>query len=47
MRGSIKGNNMAKYEQGAAPEVMFENGEVVFAFRKGRLELSAVSQIFP
>ena len=30
---------MAKYEQGIAPAVMFENGEVVFAFRQGKLEL--------
>jgi hypothetical protein len=30
---------MAKYEQGIAPAVMFENGEVVFAFRHGKLEL--------
>jgi hypothetical protein len=30
---------MAKYEQGITPEVMFENGEVVFAFRQGKLEL--------
>ncbi len=30
---------MAKYEQGTAPAVMFENGEVVFAFREGKLEL--------
>lgn len=30
---------MAKYEQGTAPAVLFENGEVVFAFREGKLEL--------
>ncbi len=30
---------MAKYEQGIAPAVMFENGEVVFAFRQGKLDL--------
>jgi hypothetical protein len=30
---------MAKYEQGTAPSVMFENGEVVFAFREGKLEI--------
>jgi|GEM_PF-1867395 len=30
---------MAKYEQGTAPAVMFENGDVIFAFRKGKLEL--------
>jgi hypothetical protein len=30
---------MAKYEQGTAPEVLFENGEVIFAFREGRLAL--------
>jgi hypothetical protein len=30
---------MAKYEQGAAPAVLFENGEVVFAFREGKLEI--------
>jgi len=30
---------MAKYEQGAAPAVLFENDEVVFAFRDGKLEL--------
>ena len=30
---------MAKYEQGTAPAVMFENGEVLFAFREGRLAL--------
>jgi len=30
---------MAKYEQGSAPAVMFENGEVLFAFRQGKLEL--------
>jgi len=29
---------MAKYEQGTAPAVMFENGEVLFAFRGGKLE---------
>lgn len=30
---------MAKYEQGAAPAVLFENGKVVFAFREGKLEI--------
>lgn len=30
---------MAKYEQGSAPAVMFKNGEVLFAFRAGKLEL--------
>jgi hypothetical protein len=30
---------MAKYEQGTAPAVLFMNGEVVFAFRDGKLEL--------
>lgn len=25
---------MAKYEQGTAPAVVFENGKVVFVFRK-------------
>ena len=30
---------MAKYEQGTAPAVMFENGKVVFAFREGKLEI--------
>lgn len=30
---------MAKYEQGTAPAVMFINGEVLFAFRNGKLEL--------
>lgn len=30
---------MAKYEQGTAPAAMFENGEVLFAFREGKLEL--------
>jgi hypothetical protein len=30
---------MAKYEQGKAPEVLFLNGEVLFAFRNGKLEL--------
>ena len=30
---------MAKYEQGTAPAVMFENGEVVFVFREGKLAI--------
>ncbi|MBV5318945.1 MAG: hypothetical protein JZU50_14200 [Desulfobulbaceae bacterium] len=30
---------MAKYEQGTAPAVVFINGEVLFAFREGKLEL--------
>ena len=30
---------MAKYEQGTAPAVMFINGEVLFAFRDGKLDL--------
>jgi hypothetical protein len=30
---------MAKYEQGTAPTVVFINGEVLFAFRDGKLEL--------
>lgn len=30
---------MAKYEQGTAPAVVFINGEVLFAFRDGRLEI--------
>lgn len=30
---------MAKYEQGTAPAVVFENGKVVFAFREGKLEI--------
>jgi len=30
---------MAKYEQGTAPAVIFVNGEVLFAFRDGKLEL--------
>jgi len=30
---------MAKYRQGTAPAVLFVNGEVVFAFREGKLEL--------
>ncbi len=33
------GKQMAKYEQGKAPAVLFENGEVVFAFREGKLEI--------
>lgn len=33
------GKRMAKYEQGTAPAVLFENGEVVFAFREGKLEI--------
>ena len=30
---------MAKYEQGTAPAVVFENGKVVFVFREGKLEI--------
>lgn len=30
---------MAKYKQGTAPAVVFINGEVLFAFRDGKLEL--------
>jgi hypothetical protein len=30
---------MAKYTQGTAPAVVFINGEVLFAFREGKLEL--------
>lgn len=30
---------MAKYEQGTAPAVLFKNGEVIFAFRDGKLEI--------
>ncbi len=30
---------MAKYKQGTAPAVIFINGEVLFAFRDGKLEL--------
>ena len=30
---------MAKYKQGTAPAVVFENNKVVFAFREGKLEI--------
>nr|WP_320012737.1 hypothetical protein [uncultured Desulfobulbus sp.] len=30
---------MAKYEQNKAPAVVFENGEVLFAFREGKLAI--------
>lgn len=30
---------MAKYTQGTAPAVLFVNGEVIFAFRAGKLEI--------
>lgn len=30
---------MATYKQGTAPAVVFINGEVLFAFRDGKLEL--------
>ena len=39
MRGKVRGDNMAKYEQGAAPAVLFEDDKVIWAFRGGKLEL--------
>ena len=37
MRGKVRGDNMAKYEQGAAPAVLFEGDKVVWASRGGKL----------
>jgi hypothetical protein len=39
MCGKVRGNNMAKYEQGTAPAVLFEGDNVVWAFREGKLAI--------